>query len=250
MIGLPAAKAPGTVGYAGLADLAAEQGADFAEAKDPTLRASADRIRACAPDYLLVIGWSRLIPPEVLAVPAAGAIGMHPTRLPFGRGQAPIPWTIIKGLDSTALSVFLLRAGADTGPLIAQYELPVRPRETSASLFHRVGHTHFTAGHDLAERLSASRPEGTPQNDAEATRWPKRRPADGRLDHAMTYPEIDALVRAQLGPYPRAFVALDGQDIPVRGARLSPGPESKLEELLPRTVRFGCADGVAELTRD
>ena len=51
--------------------------------------------------------------------------------LPTGRGQAPIPWTIIKDQKKTALSVFFLVSEADAGPLIAQYELDVRNGENN-----------------------------------------------------------------------------------------------------------------------
>ncbi|MQY14758.1 Methionyl-tRNA formyltransferase [Streptomyces sp. RB5] len=255
MIGLPEERTAGTVGYSSIASLAREQGADYVPASDGSLLSLAGTIRAREPHYLLVVGWSRLIHPDVLSIPGergGGCIGMHPTRLPLGRGQAPIPWTIIKGLESTALSVFFLEAGADTGPVIAQYELPVRARETAASLFYRVAQTHHTAGHELAEGLADRTVTGTVQDETAASRWPRRRPADGRLEHTMAYREIDALVRALLGPYPRAFAVIDGLAYPVVAARLIPARDHdpKLAEVLPDRVRFGCPEGIAELVRE
>ncbi|MFF0725213.1 formyltransferase family protein [Streptomyces sp. NPDC004134] len=254
MVGLPEERAAGTAGYATVAGLAREHGAEFAAAKDGTLRELAPVIRACEPDYLLVVGWSRLVPPEVVGIAPYGGIGMHPTKLPLGRGQAPIPWTVIKGLRSTALSVFFLEQGADTGPLIAQYDLEVRARETASSLFDRMAQTHFTAGLELAPALAERRVRGEAQDGATATRWPRRRPADGRLDHAMSAAEADALVRALLGPYPRAFVSVGGTDYPVRAARLLTGEAAPASapraEVTATRVRFGCRDGVLELVRD
>ena len=254
MIGLDDARAGATVGYASLARLAAEQGVAYLGTSDGRLTSLAAEIRAAAPAYLLVIGWSRLIPPEVLAVPSQvaggpavaaggeyGCIGMHPTPLPHGRGQAPIPWTIIKGEQRTAVSVFFLEAGADTGPVIAQYGLAVHPRETAASLFYRVGHQHFTAGLELAEAMGRRTVPSRPQDPALATRWPKRRPADGEILASMTRAEIDALVRALRGPYPSAFVRTGaGESVPVREVRADGDPESGV-------IRFRCLDGEALL---
>src|SRR6266700_4279097 len=110
MIGLDESRAAHTVGYRSLAGLAAEQGARHVSTSDGRLGSLAGQIRAARPAYLLVIGWSHLIPDEILSIPAAiavrggagpggagpggsGCIGMHPTKLPGGRGQAPIPWT-------------------------------------------------------------------------------------------------------------------------------------------------------------
>ena len=52
-------------------------------------------------DWLFIIGWSQIASLEVLKVPRRGALGMHPTLLPVGRGRAAIPWTILKGLSET-----------------------------------------------------------------------------------------------------------------------------------------------------
>ena len=173
--------------------------------------------------------------------------------LPEGRGQAPIPWTIIKGLSHTALSVFFLEESADTGPVIAQYPVEVRPRETASSLFYKMEHVHFRAGVELAADLAGRSVTGTRQDESAATRWPKRRPSDGELSSTMTCEEIDRQVRALLGPYPRAFVTGEGGRVPVRGVVPLVSPLSQRravrdfdEYLLP----FRCADGVVGLIPD
>jgi methionyl-tRNA formyltransferase len=261
MIGLGDARAAATVGYQSPAALAAEQGVPYVATTDGRLTSLADEIRAARPAYLLVIGWSRLIPDEILAIPgelapagggpgASGCIGMHPTRLPHGRGQAPIPWTIIKGVKRTALSVFLLAAGADTGPVVAQYELDVHDRETGASLFYRIAQAHFTAGQELAGPLARRQVSGQPQDEAAASRWPRRRPADGELTAALTTAEADALVRALLGPYPRAFAQVGDDIIYVRGIAPAPAQPPPGAADRPGRVWFRCRDGAVWLIRD
>ncbi|MCI4065651.1 hypothetical protein MRQ36_25060 [Micromonospora sp. R77] len=266
MIGIPPERGSAAVGYASVADLAREQGAECVLTEDGSLSSLRGLLTDCRPHYLLVVGWSRLIHPDVLAVPRTvhgadpgpadgryGCIGMHPTKLPTGRGQAPIPWTIIKGLRSTALSVFFLEPEADTGPIIAQYDLPVRQRESAASLFYRMASTHFEAGTELAGHLARRSVPSRVQIAERATRWPKRRPADGRIAHTMRFSEIEGLVRGLLGPYPRAFASIGGTDYPVEGAWLADNSgdagSTTLELVTADTIRFGCADGVAILKR-
>ncbi len=269
MVGLDTGRAGGTVGFLSSTGLAAEQGVRHVYTTDGRLTDLAGSIRECRPHYLLVIGWSRLVAPEVLAIPAAepgetapgaaGCIGMHPTKLPTGRGQAPIPWTIIKGLRSTALSVFFLEAAADTGSVIAQHDLPVHPRETAASLFYRIAGTHFTAGFELAGQLADRAVPAQRQDDGIASVWPKRRPADGEISSSMTFAEIDALVRALLGPYPRAFVSIDGRQYPVRSAEYAGPLRDPAEPVDPNGaagpqlevdhVYFPCRDGLVRLLR-
>jgi methionyl-tRNA formyltransferase len=254
MVGLDTGRAGGTVGFGASTGLAAEQGVRHVHTADGRLTELAGAIRECRPHYLLVIGWSRLVAAQVLAIPAEfvepgevaagafGCIGMHPTKLPTGRGQAPIPWTIIKGLRETALSVFFLEAAADTGSVVAQYDLPVHPRETAASLFYRVAGAHFTAGFELAGQLADRSVPALPQDGGIATVWPKRRPADGEISGSMAFAEIDALVRALLGPYPRAFVPIDGRQYPIRSAEYV-GPAAQPGPATPADPAGGPAGG-------
>lgn len=236
IVGLSRALAKENSGFDSPWRLARDCGARFEVTADGRLGSLAGEIKAAEPDYLLVIGWSRLIPADVLNIPAIGAIGMHPSPLPVGRGRAPVPWAILRGLKETALSVFFLDEGADTGPLIAQYPVVIRERETSASLWSRLAALHFRAGMTLGRAMGngplLSRPQaGTPEV------WPKRTPADGEILPSMTRWQVDALVRAQLGPYPRAFTA----EGPVRAAWFDAAPGS---------FPFRCADGTIHLTRD
>ena len=68
-------------------------------------------------DWLFIIGWSQIARSDLLNTPKKGCIGMHPTLLPVGRGRAAIPWTIIKGLDKTGVTMFKLDEGVDTGDI-------------------------------------------------------------------------------------------------------------------------------------
>jgi methionyl-tRNA formyltransferase len=250
MIGLDDSRAAATVGYQPLSQLAAEQGVPYIGTADGRLSSLAGRISGARPDYLLVIGWSYLVGADILSIPRFGGIGMHPSPLPLGRGQAPIPWTIIKGLKRTALSVFFLAAAADAGPVIASYDLDVRENETSASLFYRVGHVHFIAGLDLADSIGTGLVTARSQDEAAATRWPRRRPADGEITAAMTASEIDALVRALLGPYPRAFAPVAGIQVPIRGVERSAPRPGGPEPDGPGPIPFRCADGLVYLLPD
>lgn len=97
------AETPSRVGAASFSDIADGHGIPFLAVTDPTLEAHVPVLAQYGPHYLLVIGWSRLIGPNALDLPRTlhgepgaernsprhGCIGMHPTRLPEGRGQAP-----------------------------------------------------------------------------------------------------------------------------------------------------------------
>ncbi len=240
VVGLASELQHRTVGFATLRPMAEGHRIRYIETDDGTLRSLQGEIEASAPSYLIVVGWSRLVAPSVLAIPrgaiagssrgplnaaAFGCIGMHPTPLPRGRGQAPLPWTIIHGCRTSALTTFFLEERADTGPIIRQEAFTLHERETSSTLFHRVADLHFHAGAALGPQLARSEVPSTAQDATRATVWPRRRPADSELVDFRDAALVQRTVRALRWPYPSAFVVVGGLAVDVLETRLlGPSP--------------------------
>jgi methionyl-tRNA formyltransferase len=187
-------------------------------------------LEARRPDWLFIIGWSQIARPPVLAVPRRGALGMHPTLLPTGRGRAAVPWAILKDLRETGVTLFQLDEGVDSGPVFMQERIPLASDETATRLYARVSDAHRTLIRRAWPDLTAGRLTGVPQDETRATYWPKRTPADGELLSSMTTVEMDRLVRATTRPYPGAFwretrhvVRVWAGRIPERGEAPPPG---------------------------
>lgn len=247
---LPQRHAAGTVGFLDQVP-ASDLIGEARPAVDARLVAEAEAIAATDPDFLLVIGWSWLIPDAVLDItarvrgqserhgPAHGVLGMHPSLLPEGRGRAPIPWTIVKGLTRSALSVFRLERQADAGGIVMQLPIDVAPRETSSFLFHRVRALHAIAGYRVGHLMAQRSVPAVPQDESRVTEWKQRRPADSELDFSVPATTVDALVRAQTAPYPPGFVAcrsgrlLVHRSTPLEGGDAEPGMLVELTEAGP-----------------
>ena len=156
-------------------------------------------------DWLLIIGWSQIARPTILNAPKKGCIGMHPTLLPEGRGRASIPWAILKGLDETGVTMFVLDEGVDTGPILAQSKIAIAHATSASDLYRDVQEAHRKlireTWHDLSNGDLAARP----QDPSAGSTWPARSPEDGRIRPDMTVEEILRLVRATTRPYPGAF---------------------------------------------
>lgn len=162
-------------------------------------------------DWLFVIGWSQIAGPEVLETPTRGVLGIHPTLLPEGRGRAPIPWAIIKGLTQTGVTLFKLDEGVDTGDIVAQERLEIALDETATNLYARVNEAHRTVIRNVWPKLVSDEVELTRQDESKATVWEGRKPEDGRLLDSMTVAEAGRLVRATTHPYPGAFIDRNGR---------------------------------------
>lgn len=161
-------------------------------------------------DWLFIIGWSQIASSEILKVPSRGAIGMHPTLLPIGRGRAAVPWAILKGLDQTGVTMFKLDEGVDSGPIIAQQTIDLTPTIDAGQLYHAVDLAHIRLMRDIFPQLEADVLEPRPQDDTLATIWPGRTPEDGRIDLMGSVLDAERLVRAVTRPYPGAFVDTEG----------------------------------------
>ncbi len=192
-------------GYMDFGQLASKHQIDLVRTHDLNDPEIVRLVALAEPVLVFVIGWSQLVGKELLAVPQHGCVGIHPTRLPEGRGRAPIPWTILKDLKTTASTMFFLGEGVDDGPIIGQVGFRVDPREDAGTLYAK----HLDAHVNLIRRYATVLLEGdafrTPQAHGRATVWPKRTPEDGLIDWTQPAVEVDRLIRAVTRPYPGAF---------------------------------------------
>ena len=170
-----------------------------------------EAIRQRSIDWLFIIGWSQIAGREVLNAPLLGALGMHPTLLPQGRGRAAIPWAILKNLPKTGVTMFKLDQGVDTGPILAQREIPLSPNTDAAELYEAVDAAHVGLMREVFPRLREGSVTLVEQDESAATLWPGRRPEDGRIDCDASVVEAERLVRALTHPYPGAFLDREGQ---------------------------------------
>jgi methionyl-tRNA formyltransferase len=204
---------------------------EAAERHDAALIASADvnapdtvaAVRALAPDVVFVVGWSQLVGADLLGSARHGVFGMHPTLLPRHRGRAAIPWAILSGLAKTGVTLFeIVDPTADSGPIVAQAEVPIARDETATTLYERTADAHVELVREHAPQLAAGGGPRVPQDTTRASTWPRRRPADGIIDWDTRAPYLWDWVRAQTRPYPGAFTYLGDERIVVWRARPVP----------------------------
>jgi methionyl-tRNA formyltransferase len=164
-----------------------------------------EKIKEKEIDWLFIIGWSQIASEETIIAPKLGIIGAHPTLLPEGRGRAPIPWAIIKGLKQTGVTFFKMDSGVDTGDILAQQIIPIEDSETATTLYKKVDEAHVSLFLDTLPKLISGNYSLQKQDDTKATYWEGRSPADGEITKGMSVVEVDRLVRATTHPYPGAF---------------------------------------------
>lgn len=88
-------------------------------------------------DYLISVHFPYVVPPHILAVPRKGCVNLHPAFLPFNRGWHTPTWSILDGTPAGA-TLHFMDEGLDSGHIIQQREVAVRPEDTGTSLYQRI----------------------------------------------------------------------------------------------------------------
>jgi methionyl-tRNA formyltransferase len=77
-------------------------------------------------DVFVVVAYNFILPSWLLALPTHGAINLHPSLLPQLRGASPIRSAILRDeRTAVGVSVMLLDAEMDHGPILAQQPMPI-----------------------------------------------------------------------------------------------------------------------------
>jgi formyltetrahydrofolate-dependent phosphoribosylglycinamide formyltransferase len=100
--------------------------------------ALADRVAGYKPDWVLSLGFMRLLGPAFLGRFAGRIVNSHPALLPAFPGAHGVRDALAYGVKVTGCTVHLVDAGVDSGPIIAQEAVAVRPDDDEASLHERI----------------------------------------------------------------------------------------------------------------
>jgi phosphoribosylglycinamide formyltransferase-1 len=96
---------------------------------------------ACAgfePDLIVLAGFMKLVGPGFLARFGGRVINTHPALLPSFPGMRGVGDALDYGAKVSGCTVFLVDAGTDTGPIVAQAAVPVHDDDDEAALHERI----------------------------------------------------------------------------------------------------------------
>lgn len=206
----------GVAGYYPFAQFAEREGIDTYVPEEYAMgdERDVDHFRTLDADVLLVHGWQRLIPGEILETFTYGAFGLHGSTfgLPKGRGRSPMNWSLIEGLNRFLLSVIHLDEGVDSGAVVATTKYDINAYDDIRTLYYKL----TVAGERLFESCLTDLVDDDltyEEQDGEPTYYPKRTPEDGAIHWEDPTEVIHGLVRAVTRPYPGAFTRHEDERI-------------------------------------
>jgi methionyl-tRNA formyltransferase len=163
-----------------------------------------------------------LLKPELLAIPTRGMINLHPSLLPELRGAAPVEWAILRGLESTGVTIMQMEAGMDSGPILHQIPHGIPADVTGGELS---AHLSEVGAQALVEALlmlenEAIRP--VPQDHTKATFAPKLTRELAHIDWTKPADQVRRVIMA-LDPKPGAWTLLDSLEVKLFRALVKEG---------------------------
>jgi methionyl-tRNA formyltransferase len=170
-----------------------------------------EQIAALGADLFVVAAYGKILSPRMLAVPRLGCINVHASLLPKLRGAAPIQWAVINREPRSGITIMKMDEGMDTGPMLLQRELELRPDETGGSLHDRLAPLGAEALLAALPRYLDGTLAPTPQPADGATLAPMLSKDLGRVDFARPAAEVDGWIRG-LDPWPGAYTDLPGSE--------------------------------------
>ncbi len=182
---------------------AREFGLELLQAKNLSDPGLAARLAAYEPDLFVVVAFS-ILPPQLLEIPALGALNLHPSLLPAYRGAAPIIRALVNGERTTGITTILIDARLDAGDILMQQSVAIGPEETAGELEGRLQ----DLGADLLVKSVDGLQQGTlnprPQPRSGVSWAPKVGKEDGRIDWSQPAEVVRNLIRGA-NPVPGAF---------------------------------------------
>lgn len=203
--------------------LALASGIPVAEPR--TLRgpgADIERVRALAPDALVVAAYGLLLPPALLEVGRHGAFNIHASLLPRWRGAAPIQRAILAGDADTGISIMQMDTGLDTGAIVLQRRVAIDADDDAGTLHDKLAALGGAAIVDALALIERGHAVATPQSTDGVTYAPKIGKQETRLLWSRSAFELERAVRA-FRPSPGAFTLLAGEALKIWRARVVAG---------------------------
>jgi methionyl-tRNA formyltransferase len=157
-------------------------------------------IAALKPDAGIVVAYGKILPANLLAIPAHGFINVHASILPKYRGAAPIQRAIEHGETTTGVTIMRVDEELDHGAMLAIETTEIGADERTPSLASRLS----KIGAEALLNVLAALPDGTPQAHAAATYAPKIEKSEGAIEWSHTTASIYNKFRA-FDPWPGIF---------------------------------------------
>lgn len=122
-----------------------------------------DLLRSLNLDYIIAVHFPYYFPKEVLEIPRIGVLNLHPAYLPYNRGWHTVSWAILEDTPIGA-TLHFMDEGIDTGYIVYQKQVSIRPNDTAHTLYQRVKQVELEVFREAWPLICSKYPPRKPQD--------------------------------------------------------------------------------------
>lgn len=196
-------------------------------------------------DCAVVAAYGLILPEPVLEAPRFGCINIHASLLPRWRGAAPIHRAVLAGDNLSGITIMLMDAGLDTGPMLSQQSVTIAAGATAGDLHDVLAEMGADLIVETLRRFTAREIAAQQQPANGVTYAHKLVKSEGALDWSRPAVELERQVRG-LQPWPGCYFRHNGETIKLLRAEIAPG-QGAPGVLLDMTAAIACGDGALRL---
>src|SRR6266571_6476318 len=160
-----------------------------------------DNIEALAKhsaDLYIVAAFGQILPQAVLDQPRYGTLNIHASLLPKYRGVSPISEAILQGDSETGISIMLIDAGVDTGPVLLKRSVALRGDETTGSLTLKLAELGAQALLEALPLWVTNKITPIPQDEQQASHTHLLSKENGKICWNLSATQLARQVRAYM----------------------------------------------------
>ena len=198
----------------------------------------AARLREIAPDFIVVAAYGKILPKEILDIPAYGCINIHGSLLPKYRGAAPIQRSVLAGDPESGVTIMYMAEECDAGDMLAQKAIPIAGK-TSEQVFDELSVLGADLLVECLPKIVSGELKGVPQDASLATHAAMIAKEEGQIDWDRSAKALESHV---LGMYswPIAFTSLNGEVFKIHAAKAA----ERRTKAAPGTVVSSGKEGI------
>jgi len=191
-------------------------------------------LKEFGPSAIVVVAYGQILPSDIIHLPESGCINIHASLLPRHRGASPINRAIIDGDKKTGITVMLMDEGMDTGPILFQEDIEIKPDETAGSLSDRLSRLGSQLIIKTLEELEKGNVKSVPQS-GEPSYAPVMKKTDGLIDWTRSASDLSNFIRG-MNPWPGAYTFLGGERIKI--LRVKTGDDAGEAGTVERVTKY------------
>lgn len=171
-------------------------------------------LKALKPDVIIVSAFGELLPQAVLDIPPYRCINIHPSLLPKYRGASPVAGAILAGDAFAGVSIMLMDAGLDTGPILSQAQAAISQQDTTGTLTDKLAQVSAGMLPEVLTRWVKGEITPRPQGETGASYTDMIKKEEGEIDWSRPAAEIWRRVRA-FQPWPGCYTVWRGKQLKI-----------------------------------